>query len=129
VHPALHLDGVARRVDDAGKFDQHPVAGGLYDAAAMLSDFRVDQLTAMRFEAIERAFLVRAHQSRVGGHIGGEDRGKTALDGLLHGPPVAPTIAQRKSGRDSDMPPPHPSPILSANLRVGRPYQNREQPR
>jgi hypothetical protein len=32
----------------------------------------------MRLQALERAFLVRAHQPRIARHIGGEDRGKTA---------------------------------------------------
>ena len=41
----------------------------------------------MRLEAIERAFLVGPHQPRVARHIGGEDRGETAFDGLFHGLP------------------------------------------
>src|SRR6516165_11467485 len=41
----------------------------------------------MRLEALERAFLVRSHQPRVAGHVGGKDRGETAFDGLLHGLP------------------------------------------
>ena len=43
-HPALHRDGAAHRIDDAGEFDQQAVAGGLDDAAAVLGDVRVDQL-------------------------------------------------------------------------------------
>ena len=43
-HPALHLDGAAHRVDDAGEFRQQAVAGVLDDAAAMLLDLRIDQL-------------------------------------------------------------------------------------
>src|SRR5262249_36060953 len=42
------------------KFRQQPVAGCLYDAAVMLGDLRVDQLSAMRLEAFEGAFLVGA---------------------------------------------------------------------
>ncbi len=34
-HAALDLDRAARRVDGAGELDQHAVAGGLDDAAAM----------------------------------------------------------------------------------------------
>jgi hypothetical protein len=64
-------------------------AGGLNDAPAMLPDLRVDELAAMRFEAFERPFLVDSHQSRVARHIGCENRGETAFDGLLHGlPPI-----------------------------------------
>jgi hypothetical protein len=53
----------------------------------MLSNFRIDQIAEMRFEAFVRAFLIRPHQPRVAGHIGGKNRGKTAFDGLLHWPP------------------------------------------
>jgi hypothetical protein len=35
----LHRDRAAHRIDDAGKFHQHSVAGGLDDAAMMLGDF------------------------------------------------------------------------------------------
>jgi hypothetical protein len=38
----------------------------------------VDQLPAMRLEAVERALLVRPHQTRIAHHISGEDRGETA---------------------------------------------------
>jgi hypothetical protein len=54
----------------------------------VLLDLWVDELAAMRLEAFERAFLVRSHQPRVARHIGGEDRGETAFDGLLHGLPL-----------------------------------------
>ena len=38
-HPVLHFGRAAHRIDDAGKFDQHPVAGGLEDAPVALGDF------------------------------------------------------------------------------------------
>ena len=82
-HPALNLGGAAHRVDDAGEFRQHAVAGGLDDPAVMLGDLRIDQLAEMRLEPFVRAFLVGAHQARIARHIGGEDRGKTA--GRGHG--------------------------------------------
>src|SRR6266851_4075906 len=78
----LHRDGTAHRVDDAGKLDQHAVAGGLDDAAVVLGDLRIEELTTQRFEAFERAFLVRPHQPRIPRDFGGEDRGETA--GLAH---------------------------------------------
>jgi hypothetical protein len=54
----------------------------------------------MRFEAFERPFLVGSHQPRITRHIGGEDRGETAFDGLLHGTsPAAPIIAVTKCDR------------------------------
>ena len=62
-HPALHLAGAAHRVDDAGEFHQHAVAGGLDDSAVMLADLRIDQFAQMRLEAFVRAFLIGAHQA------------------------------------------------------------------
>jgi hypothetical protein len=40
-HLALHLDGATHRVNDAGEFDQEPVAGGLDDAPAVLFYLRI----------------------------------------------------------------------------------------
>ena len=82
-HRLLHLDRAAHRIDDARKFHQHAVAGGLDDPAVVLGDLRIEELAAQRFEAFVRAFLVRPHQPRIPRHIGGEDRGKAA--GCRHG--------------------------------------------
>jgi hypothetical protein len=99
-HRLLHRDGAAHRVDDAGKFHQHSVAGGLDDAAAVLGDLRIEELAALRFEAFERAFRVCAPQPRIPRHIGGEDRGKTA--GLVHvRSPAASRRPDKKSSRCS----------------------------
>ena len=77
---ALHLDRAAHRIDDAGEFHQQAVAGGLDDAATVFGDLGIDQLAPVRFQPCERPFLVRTHQPRVAGHIGGEDRGQPAFD-------------------------------------------------
>jgi hypothetical protein len=77
-HRPLYFGGAAHRVDDAREFHQHPVASRLDYTAGMRADLRVDQLAAMRLQALVRAFLIRTHQARVACHIGGEDRGKTA---------------------------------------------------
>jgi hypothetical protein len=78
-----------RTLDDAGKFHQQAVAGGLDDAAMVLGDFRIEELPTQHLEAFERAFLVRPHQPRIPRYIGGEDYGETALDPLalpgIHG--------------------------------------------
>ena len=60
-HHLLHRDRAAHRIDDAGKLHQQAVAGGLDDAAMVLGDLRIEKLMAQRFEAFERAFLVRPH--------------------------------------------------------------------
>jgi hypothetical protein len=57
--------GAAHRIDDAGEFRECPVAGSLDDAAPMLRDLRVNQFAAVRLEAVERTFLVRAHEARI----------------------------------------------------------------
>jgi hypothetical protein len=54
---------MAHCVDDARKFRQQAVAGGLDDAAVMLGDLRIDELPAMRLEALERALLPSAANS------------------------------------------------------------------
>ena len=95
-HRLLHLDRAAHRIDDAGELDQQAVAGGLDDAAVVLGDLRIDELAAQRFEAFERAFLVRPHQPRIPRHIGGEDRGETA--GLAH-PSGTPALRRPSSRR------------------------------
>ena len=47
-HRALHFDRAAHRIDNARKFDQQPVAGGLDDASAMLLDLGIAELAADR---------------------------------------------------------------------------------
>jgi hypothetical protein len=66
-------------------FDQHAVASGLDDAPVMLPDFRVDEIAAVRLQAVEGAFLIRSHQPRITRHIGGEDRGKAARRSRRYG--------------------------------------------
>ena len=71
---ALHLDGAAHRVEDAREFDEHSVAGGLDDAALPERDLGIDQIATQAFETRECPFLVRFHEPRIAGDIGGEDR-------------------------------------------------------
>ena len=69
-HCPLHFDRTAHRIDDARELGQHAVAGGLDDAPAELADLGIDELTAMRLEALECTLLIAAHQPRIPGHIG-----------------------------------------------------------
>jgi hypothetical protein len=91
-HPSLHLGGAPNSIHDTGKLRQHSVAGILHDAATVLRDLRIDQLTEMGLEPFVRPLLVRTHQARVAGHIGGEDRGETA-----DGKPFVPAVDCRPS--------------------------------
>src|ERR1700731_1498563 len=78
-HPALDLRGAQHRVGDAVELDQHAVAGGLDDAAAVLRDSRIDQLDPMGLETRECPRLVDLHEPTVADHVGGEDRSEPAL--------------------------------------------------
>jgi hypothetical protein len=56
--------GAAHRIDDAGEFRECPVAGSLDDAAPAPRSSG-HQFAAVRLEAVERTFLVRAHEARI----------------------------------------------------------------
>ena len=47
----------------------------------VLRDLRVNQFAEMSLEPFVRALFVRTHQTRITGHISGEDRGKSARRG------------------------------------------------
>jgi hypothetical protein len=88
-HALLDLDGAGRGIHQAGELDQHPVAGGLDDSAAVPGDRRVDELDPMRPEARQGAGLVKLHQPAVTHHVAGENRHQPALDtNLVHDIPV-----------------------------------------
>jgi|SRR6516164_7879884 hypothetical protein len=82
-HPALDLDRTAHGIDHARELGKEAVAGVFHGAAAVFSDFRINYLAEVGLKAAMRAFLVLAHQSRIPGHIGGEDGGEAA--GRGHG--------------------------------------------
>ena len=52
-HRLLHRDRAAHRIDDARKFHQHAVAGGLNDPAVMRLDRRLEQLGPYRLKGSE----------------------------------------------------------------------------
>ena len=61
---------------------------------AMLGDLGVDQFAADRLQRRERALLVRPHQARVAGDIGGQNGRQPALD------PPSWLISQGQSRRE-----------------------------
>jgi hypothetical protein len=81
-HSALDFDRTARGVDRTRKLDQHAVAGGLDDAAAMRSDRGVDNDPSSRLQPGQRAFLVGAHETAVTGDIGSQYRYKSSFHAL-----------------------------------------------
>ena len=63
----------------------------------MLGDFRIEELAAQRFEAFERALLIRPHQPRIPGYIGSEDRGEATR--LAHS--TSPAARRRPDSNSS----------------------------
>jgi hypothetical protein len=78
VMPPLHLNRAAHGVNHARELGKEAVASVFHDPPAVLGNLRIDQLPEMGFEAVGRPLLIRAHQTRVADHIGGEDRGEAA---------------------------------------------------
>ena len=78
-HPTLDLGSAQHRVGYAVELDQQAVAGGLYDAAAVPLDDRIDKLNTMRLETCERPRLVGLHHPTVTDHVSGDDRCEPTL--------------------------------------------------
>jgi hypothetical protein len=62
-HHALDFGGATDRVDDAGEFRQHAIAGVLDGTTVVFLDLGIDQLAQMRPEALVSPVLIRPHQS------------------------------------------------------------------
>jgi hypothetical protein len=83
-HPALNVDGATNGVDDADKFHQHPVAGGLDDPTPVLGDFGINQFLAMRLQLSKGSLFVNAHQLAVASNVGRQNRGKPPVNASLN---------------------------------------------
>jgi len=84
-HRPLDLDCAPHGVHDTRKFDQHAIAGGLDNAAAIFPDFGIDDFAAMRLQPLQGTFLVGSHQPRIPGHIGGDNRREAATGCRIQG--------------------------------------------
>ena len=76
---ALNVDRAAHGVDGAGEFDQHAVAGGLDDAAAMFGDFRIDQRAPAVLEPRQSSLFVAPHEPAVTDDVRRKNGRQTAL--------------------------------------------------
>ena len=65
-------------INHAGELGEEAVAGVLYDPAPVPRNRRINQLAEVGLELFVRTLLIRAHQTRVPGHVGGEYRGEAA---------------------------------------------------
>jgi len=91
-HLPLHGNCAGNGLDHARELDQDPIAGGLDDASAMLTDFRIDQLAPMRLQPREGIFLVGAHEPAVARHVRGEN-GRQPAFGAFRGQSGPPRTA------------------------------------
>jgi hypothetical protein len=60
-HTPLDLNRTTYRINSASKLDQHSIAGGLDDAAAMYGDGGIDEGLSGRLEPGKRPFFVQPH--------------------------------------------------------------------
>jgi hypothetical protein len=70
----LEREGAFDRPNHRGELDQHAIAGRFDDPAAMLGNEWIGG-DPMLAQHPRRAFFVLTHQTRIPGHVGGEDRG------------------------------------------------------
>jgi hypothetical protein len=90
IDAGLELHSRSNRFDRARKLRQEPVAGVLYDPAAMFSDCRGDSVRQEGCQFGMRSLFVIVHEARVASHVGGQYRRQFALNPdwslLHHGP-------------------------------------------
>jgi hypothetical protein len=87
-HGALDRDGGGDGIDHGGELDHQAVAGDGDDAAVVAGDGGVDPVAAVRFQGVEGAEFVGAHQLAVAGDIQRENGREPALDARgAHRPP------------------------------------------
>jgi TctA family transporter len=89
----LALLGLAfghRGLDDAvqgairrGEFNEHAIARGIHDPAAIAGNFGINQLLAVQFLPGQNTFLAPFHKAGVAGHIGSKDSSETAFHAHL----------------------------------------------
>ena len=94
----LDSHGGADGLHSAGVFYENSVSGRLDDAAMILGDVGIDDLTPDGFNSAKRSALVLAHQPAVANHIRHQDGGEPALRvRSMHG--RSPSSAQQSRER------------------------------
>src|ERR1700730_167389 len=91
----LELHSSSNRLDRARKLCQEPVAGVLYDAAAVFRDCGLADAREERLQLGVRGLFAMVHEPRIAGHVGGQYRRQSAFDPdwrfLHHGSQPNPT--------------------------------------
>ena len=92
--PRLQVTGGVHGIDGAGELDKHAVAHELHDAPAVVVHHGSEDFLAPLPQGGQRRSLVRLHEARVTDHVGDEDGGKAACQGIS--PCAARTIAHSR---------------------------------
>jgi len=77
-HHGLDLDRAFGSTDDAGKFGEDAITGGVDDPTSVTGDQRQDR-ALMRLEVAHGGGLVFVHEPAVASDVGGEDGGESAF--------------------------------------------------
>ncbi len=83
-HAALNVDRANNRIYHAGEFNQHPVSGGLNDAAVMFRYARINQFATVCLDRFKSPYFINAHQAAVANHICSQNRRKPTLHGFSY---------------------------------------------
>jgi len=93
-----HLPALTKRsncrADIRKAFDQQSVARCFKEPAVVRGNRRIDQLGPDRSEPLKGAALVRFHEPRVTGHVGGKDGSETAGRGHGRSGPSAVVVVE-----------------------------------
>ncbi len=81
-HGPRCFHGGTDRYYDASEFDQHSIAHELDDAAVVL-EFRVDDVVSKRVESSELTFFVGSDEPRIANHISSKYGGQSAFHDCL----------------------------------------------
>ena len=81
-HAVLHFDRASHRVDHAAELGENSVARALHNAPAMDGDRRIEQIAPERPEPSQRTILVRACETAITDHVGGQNR--RDFSGVVH---------------------------------------------
>jgi hypothetical protein len=82
-HRGLDADGALHSVIRRGEFNEHAIARGIHDPAAIAGNFGINQLLAVQFLPGQNTFLVPFHKAGVADHIGSKDSSETAFHAHL----------------------------------------------
>jgi hypothetical protein len=94
-------------IPENNRIEERAIARGLHYPAAMFLDLGIGQLAPECLQPGEGSVFVRAHETRVASHIGGENGGQPAFDAFRgqsgplqpHGPNGSSALKPHSNGK------------------------------